>query len=400
MSAVLARWFPLYTDKNIFLYYVYNALYGLYPVNAIVGLYFLFKGLTFAEIGIVFTVFSLAGFIFEVPTGYIADRYGRRTSIIIGLLILTLTSLAWVFAVNYIQFAVIAGVWMVGVTCISGSFEAYIYDHLVDIGATEYYDDVLSKTSMLWYYTGAAGAVIGAYLFSVHATFPYLMLSAIFAALTAVVLCMDHDTPRVGATEASLTPLTGFAHILSNPSLICVTLFVACFWGYHEFFISSVNSPYIMSLNVFSVAYLGLFMATSSLVKGYISAHFARLRQRLSNTGLVVVLTIVQVATLLGMGLTTGLWGLASIFVFMQLYAFEAILRNSFAQKHIPSVSRATTLSTMNVIGAVVASTTGFGVGALIDVVGLHASFVWVALGMAVVLTALLVLRSVYKIQL
>lgn len=400
MHAVLTRWFPLYEDKNIFLYYVYSALYGLYPVNAIVGLFFLFKGLTYAEIGIVFTVFSLAGFIFEVPTGYIADKYGRRTSIIIGLFILSVTAFLWTWATNYIQFAVIAGVWMLGFAFVSGSFEAYIYDHLVDIGATEHYDAVLSKTAMLWYYAGAVGAVIGAYLFSLYPTYPYILLTLIFALATLVVLGMDHDVRRTGASAVPLRLYSGIARIISSPSLLWITVFAASFWGYHWFFISSVNSPYIVSLNVFDVAYLGVFMAASSLAKGYISAHFVHLRRNLSDSALITLLSVMQVVTLLGMGLTTGLWGLASIFVFMQLYAFEQIIRNSFSQKYIPSESRATTLSTMNVVEAVGASATGFGVGALIDAVGLNASFVWVGVGMAVVLSALIALRSLYKIQL
>lgn len=400
MHVLLARWFPLYEDKNIFLYYMYSILYGLYPVNAIVGLFFLFKGLSYAEIGLVFTVFSLAGFIFEVPTGYIADRYGRRTSIIVGLLILSLTSLLWTGADNYLQFAVLAGVWMLGFTCISGSFEAYIYDHLSERGTTQHYDAVLSKTAMLWYYAGAVGAVLGAFLFSLSALYPYLLLSALFACAAFVVLCMDHDVRRSGKTEVPLTLYSGLTHIMHSPSLVWITLFVACFWGYHEFFISSLNSPYIMSLSVFDVAYLGVFMAASSLVKGYVSAHFVQLRRNVSDGTLIAALSMVQVVTLLGMGLTTGMWGLASVFVFMQLYAFEQIIRNSFSQKYISSESRATTLSTMNVVGAVVASVTGFTVGALVDVVGLATSFIWVAGLMAIVLTSLLVVRSVYRIQL
>lgn len=398
--AYLARVLPLSNDRTVFLYYVYCILYGLYPVNAIVGLFFLFKGLSFAEIGIVFTVFSLAGFLFEVPTGYIADKYGRRTSILIGLVILSCASFLWVSAEHYMHFAALAALWMVGFTCISGSFEAYIFDHLAAGQATEHYDAVLSASAMLWYYSGALGAVLGAFLFSLEPTFPYLLLSLLFAAMAAVVLRMDADVRHSGRTEAPLSLFSGLAHIRASPSLLWITVFVACFWGYHEFFISSTNSPYIMSLGVFDVAYLGVFMAASSLMKGYVSAHFATLRLNLSDAQLLVGLSVVQVASLIGMGLLTGVPGLIAVFIFMQLFAFENIVRNSFAQKYITSESRATTLSTMNVVSAVAASATGIGAGALIDYVGLHASFLWVGLGMAVVLSSLIVLRVQLKISL
>lgn len=400
MLSVLQRWFPLAEDKNIGLYYVYNALHGLYPANAIVGLFFLSRGLTFSEIGIVFTVFSITGFLFEIPTGYIADRFGRRTSVIVGLIVLALAAFLWTGAETYVHFALLAAVWMIGVTCISGSFDAYLYDYLGAKSQLETYDAVLSKKSMLWYYAGAAGAVLGGYLFSIDPTYPYLLLSALFALAALVVLGMDHDVPHhAEQTERPTHVWSGFIHILSSRSLLWVTVFVSCFWGYHEFFISSVNSPYVMSLGVFTAAYLGVFMAAASLVKGYVVSQYAQVRSSVSNTTLLTVLACIQVVSLLGMGLLGGVLGLVSVFIFMQLSSFEGTVVNSFSQKYIPSASRATTLSTMNVVSSIAASGIGYSVGLLIDSVGLQASFFWVALGMAGVLGCLLFLKHAYRIS-
>jgi MFS family permease len=64
-------------NKNIFLYLLYTFLFGLYPIVPIMSLFFLAKNLSFGEIGILFAVFSVSGVIFEIPTGYLGDKFAK-----------------------------------------------------------------------------------------------------------------------------------------------------------------------------------------------------------------------------------------------------------------------------------------------------------------------------------
>lgn len=401
MKNLLEKQFPLIKDKNICLYYIYSAIYGLYPINAIVALFFLAKGLTFAQIGIIFTIFSLSAFIFEVPTGYLGDKYGRKKSVLAGLIILTLVAYIWTLATNYVHFSILAALWMLGFACISGSFEAYIYDYLQKHKLIESYDGILAKSQMLFFYFGSIGAILGTLLYASNHNFPYYLLSLTFLLSGVAVFFMDQDVQiKHKELGSELHILAGLKRIIASKNLIWVTAFISFFFGYYHFFINSVNSPYILSLHVIDVKLLGTFVALIGLVQGTISSKFDLLRKKLSDTQLVLLLSLVQISALFVMGYFTGIVGLLAIFIFMQIEPFETILVNSFSQKFISAPIRATTLSSMKLVNATVASTIGYGVGVLVDRVGINGSFTWVALGISLVLVALFISKHKYAIKL
>ncbi|MEI6690893.1 MAG: MFS transporter, partial [bacterium] len=93
-------------DKNIILYLIYQFIFGLYPIIPIMSLFFLAKSLSFGDIGILFAVFSLTGFLFEIPTGYIGDKYGRKYSVMVGLAILAITAYIWTLLNSVFVFAI------------------------------------------------------------------------------------------------------------------------------------------------------------------------------------------------------------------------------------------------------------------------------------------------------
>lgn len=391
MQQYLSRWFPQIKDKNIFLYYIYSAFYGLYPINAIVALFFLFKGLDYAQIGIVFTVFSLAAFVFEVPTGVLADKYGRRNSILVGLTLLTLTALSWTVASNYIHFAILAGFWMLGFTCISGSLEAYIYDHLETNNAISSYDGVLAKGSMLFSYFGAIGAIIGTFLYAINHYYPYYLLGLTFFLSAVSVWFMDNDiTRKHQLADSKIKIWEGLKAIFVSSQLIWVTSFIAFFFGYYHFFINSVNTPYLLSLNLFDVRYLGAFWALIGIVQGTVSNKFDFFRKRFSDAQIVIILSIVQVGSLLTMGYFAGFIGLIAFCLFVQIEPFETILLNSFSQKFVEKRIRATTISSIRFASAIVASSTGYFVGRLVDSVGINQSFIIVATFISFVMVILI----------
>lgn len=401
MKKLFADRLPLQRDKNILLYYIYSVIYGLYPINAVVALFFIAKGLTFAQIGIVFTVFSLSSFIFEIPTGYWGDKYGRRKSILLGLWILTIVSFLWTMATNYIHFSVLAGFWMLGFAFISGSFEAYIYDYLENSSNLSHYDSILAKSSMLFFYSGSIGAIMGTYLYAYNHYFPYYLLSLTFFLSSLAVFLMDKDVIISAKTgDLPLQMLSGLKKIFSSRNLIWVTAFISFFFGYYHFFINSVNTPYLLSLNLFETKYLGILMAIVAAIQGTISSKFGYFRAKMSDTYIIILLSMVQVIMLLIMGYYTGIIGLIGFVIFTQIEPFEGILLNSFSQKYISSNIRATTISSMKLIGAIAASGIGYLVGTLVDKVGIITSFSYVSAGICSVLVMLFLIKNIYQIKL
>lgn len=100
-------------------------------MSAFLSLYLSDIGLSLPVISSVFLLYQATKFIFEIPTGYVADYYGRKISGLIGMFLAIVSYLILIFMNGN---AVIAYVFVfiqaVGYTFISGSVESLFVDSI------------------------------------------------------------------------------------------------------------------------------------------------------------------------------------------------------------------------------------------------------------------------------
>jgi DHA3 family tetracycline resistance protein-like MFS transporter len=92
-------------------------------------------GLTPLQLVLVGTTLEASAFLFEIPTGVVADVYSRRLSVIIGVF---LTGLAFIIEGSFPLFWVIVlaqVIWALGYTFTSGATQAWISDEISEAAA-------------------------------------------------------------------------------------------------------------------------------------------------------------------------------------------------------------------------------------------------------------------------
>ena len=227
------------------------------------------------------TALEVAVFVFEVPTGVLADTYGRRRSVITGFLLMgfgfALEGAIPTFA------AVLAAqvVWGVGYTFISGALEAWIADEAPgrDLGR------VYLRGEQADY----AGSLVGVVLSVVLATYalnvPLLiggfLTVGLGVALFFVMPERNFDpSPREGRSslqQVRATARGGFRLVRARPVLL-ILLSVAVFTGmseegfdrlYAKHFLDGLGLPSLGALD--SVVWFGVINA-GALVLGYLAA--------------------------------------------------------------------------------------------------------------------------------
>jgi len=400
-SSVRMNYMKFFKDKTLFLYLLYKFLYGLYPINVIIALFFLAKGLSYADIAIVFGVFSVAGFLFEIPTGFFGDRFGRKASVIVGLLTMTVTSIVWTQLQTTAQFAFSAAIWMLGISFISGSLEAYIYDYLKVNKKVDIYDEVISFSGGVNYFAAGIGSIIGAYLFSINQNYPYYLLAAFFCISAVIVSLMKSETKAsesIGEEEVSV--FSGLKHVFYSKELLFITLFISLLYGFQHYYIHSVDKPYILSLELFDVKWLGVFVAIVYAIQSLVVSQFARLKKHLSEFQLITVSWIIFTLGLLGMSKLFGVLGLIFAMVFYVSEPFKEAIINSFGQKHIPSKIRATTLSSIKVYESFVAAVLAVAAGYVFDIFELRTALLIAAGYASIVFILVLLYKKVRNIEL
>jgi DHA3 family tetracycline resistance protein-like MFS transporter len=122
-------------------------------------------GLDPLQLVLVGTTLEVTAFLFEIPTGVVADVYSRRLSVVIGSF---LFGLGFLIEGLFPLFAVVLlsqVIWGLGWTFISGAHEAWITDEV----GTENVGPILLRSSQL----GQIGSVLGIPFFILLANFNY-----------------------------------------------------------------------------------------------------------------------------------------------------------------------------------------------------------------------------------
>jgi hypothetical protein len=88
------------------------------------------RGLNFTQIASLSIVYSLVTIGGEIPTGYIGDRIGRRTSLLLGSVFMTLSIGGFALTSSYLGFVVLYIFWSLSLVFRSGSGDAWLYETL------------------------------------------------------------------------------------------------------------------------------------------------------------------------------------------------------------------------------------------------------------------------------
>ena len=151
-----------------FLFYMMATVSMIYQVEM--------AGLNALELVLVGTALELSAFLFEIPTGVVADTYSRRISVITGFFI---TGLAFVISGSFPVFEIIAlgsFIWGIGWTFISGAHEAWLADEVGESEAARLY----LRGQKLSSYGSFAGITLAVLIGSIQINYPFILAGMLF----------------------------------------------------------------------------------------------------------------------------------------------------------------------------------------------------------------------------
>jgi DHA3 family tetracycline resistance protein-like MFS transporter len=94
-------------------------------------------GLTPVQLVLVGTTLEISAFVFEIPTGVVADSYSRRLSIIIGYVLMGVGFLVEGFFPAFLPILLAQVIWGLGYTFTSGATQAWISDEVGEESANQ-----------------------------------------------------------------------------------------------------------------------------------------------------------------------------------------------------------------------------------------------------------------------
>jgi DHA3 family tetracycline resistance protein-like MFS transporter len=348
-------------------------------------------GLDPLQMVLVGTALELSVFIFEIPTGVVADAVSRRLSVIIGH---ALVGLGYFIIVLWPTFEVILVsnvIWGFGYTFISGAYPAWLTSELGVSRANE----AFLRGSQLGHLASFFGIFLAVGLAHVSLALP-IALGSLGIALLAVGMLLfmreDHFEPTATADRETWAAMrevfmAGVREVRGHPILVFMLLITAVFGMFSEgidrlfvpYLIESFEFPALGTLD--TVTWWGIIAAVSSLA-GLGATTLARRNLDLDNQ---ILMTHVLAACLLGISvLVLTLANLDGFFLVLACYWLVGALRSAYGPvmtawlNHLfPESSRATLFSMYGQADAIGQTAGG-------PVVGLLAKHVSIAFALSV----------------
>jgi MFS family permease len=161
--------------KNISILNGLKFLEGLVFFLPVLALYFEQELFSLTNVALIFAVGALAQTIMEVPTGAIADLFGRRNSYILSK-ISGIVALVFLFVGgNLWMFLAYAVVDAFAKSLKSGTDTAIMYDSLKDGGQDDLFKKVSGKASAISHMGIALGSIASGYLAAVSLSLPVVL---------------------------------------------------------------------------------------------------------------------------------------------------------------------------------------------------------------------------------
>lgn len=233
-------------------YTIFSLVFGL-GMSFFNGTYQLFlvdKGFDLLEINLINLSFMIFSFLFEVPTGLIADFFGRKVSVIIGLWLYALSFLLYFLAGNFWQCLGAEIVGALAGTCISGALDALIVDSLKSANYTGDINHVfrrgeISQLSII------IGATLGGLVASKNLAWPWFLSGITFAILAVVSVFLLKET-NFSVSEETRKNIKSFKTLFSSSMKDCFKnkqlIIIASFSALMAFSLQAINMYWPLAL--------------------------------------------------------------------------------------------------------------------------------------------------------
>lgn len=359
--------------RNIKLDYISTFITNLNMQSSIWVLYLAYCGMNLMQIGLLEGIYHATSIICEIPSGALADLVGRKKSMILGRICVTISCILMLFTRNFWWFAFSFLLQALGNNFNSGSEEALVYDSMICLGEEEDYIRINGRINTVIEVSQAIATVVGGVMAEYSYFVCYAACTAIsLLAFVPVILMKEPPILKDSEEKECLTAgrlvakhfKTSFGILASDLRILkIVTYFSVVFAAHTLLFFYSQQYYYDMGCNKIQISIIMLFAGIASCFGAIASEKlYRRFEKKVSAfSAAVIALTLVFYSVGKPM-LSIGMF-IAANFFNSVLYPIESEALNSI----IPSEQRATLISVDSMFFSIVMIVTFPIAGALAD---------------------------------
>lgn len=343
-------------------------------IMPVVVLFYQENDLSMTQIFWLKSFYSIGIVAFEIPSGYFADIWGRKKTLIAGTLLTTLGFSFYGFSSHFWEFLIAELTLGIGQSFISGADSAMLYDSLKQDNNEKEYLKYEGRVISVGNFSEAIAGIIGGLLATISLRTPYFgqILVAAIAIPAALTL---REPPRNTKRKSGLNDIVNVlkTSLIDNSKLRNFILFSSLI-GAATLSFAWFMQPLFIEIGL-PLAFFGVIWTILNLVVGFsaMGAHrVERLFSEKQTTGMILIfLSLAFILT----GSTLGYLSLGIIFFAYIVRGIATPVLKDYIHNLIDSDVRATVLSLRDMIIRIIFAITGPLWGMIIDHRGLRSGF-------------------------
>lgn len=388
MSAVSTP--PDRLRRNITRYLLFAILRGI-PAGISIVLWVVFlqqrHGFSLTQVTLLDLPFWIGRLLFEIPTGLIADHYGRRLSLAVSAVISSITWAVFALINSFPLFLLMQVFGAFGATFQTGADDALLFESMYALRREDEYPRIAGRARALETISGMLAGLAAGWIAQTNIVLPVVIASIVYA-LTLLPILMMAETGAPPTEQRQAAPLRTYWQTVRDALVVFRTQPIARWAAIYGLVVGSIGfyvtvflPPFGLTLGL-SLAALGPLMVTLQLL-GVLGGLAVGLAQRYVPRNLLLLglpLLLVPLFALAGVVRAVPVVVLLAVQAFF--IALVQPVLGALVHERISNAMRATFVSIQQLLAMVFLIITEPGLGLLADRFGPQSAF----LGMAVLL--------------
>jgi MFS family permease len=340
-------------------------------VMPIVVLFYQENGLSMSQIFILKSIYSIAMVVTELPSGYLADVWGCRRTILLGAIMGTLGILIYSLSASFISFVFAEVILGVGFSFVSGADSAMLYDSLKAENREDEYVKFEGRITSGGNFAEALAGVAGGLLASISLRTPYYF--QIFVAAIAIPAAFwlkepQHIQDRIRLTMKQILSVVKLTYLQAE---MRSAIFISSFTGAATLTYAWFVQPYFEKAGV-PVSVFGILWTLLNLTTGVFSMYSYKIERQLGRKGTLLLIVVCISMGYILTSINASIAGISILFGFYMVRGIATPVLKDRINQHTDSKVRATILSIRNFEIRIIFAAVGPVLGYLTDTFSLQ----------------------------
>lgn len=365
--------------RNLLALYVIKFSKWFSFVMPIIVLFYEKNGLTLQDIFLLKSIYSIVAVTLEIPSGYLADSWGKRNCLITGGILFFAGYLTYSFTDTFLAFAVAEILLGAGQTFVNGTDSALLYNTVQEHKKEHLYMRYEGKLTMIGNFSEAIAGILGGLLavYSLHLPF-YGQAIIAFTGIPAA-LCLKEYGGTIKRPNAFAEIYKIISYSLFKNKQLAYSILFSGIIGAATLTMAWFVQPILMQLNT-PISWYGIIWTGLNLTVGIAAYYSDKIEYRFGakKMNLFILLSIAGGYVVLGFNLSS--YSLLAILLFFYVVrGFATPILKGYINQFTQSDMRATVLSIRNFIIRLMFVFIAPLAGWLSDSWGIQIALFWIA---------------------